>query len=76
MQNGHPESLQVSVLPQPSGAKLVVTTTAGRYLGSVQYELSDPAALPALVAVLGQFAAQQSPIQVAPANAVPGIKVQ
>ncbi|HZP86601.1 MAG TPA: hypothetical protein VFB54_07250 [Burkholderiales bacterium] len=73
--NAQSETVNVALIPMPSGAKIVYTTTSGRYLGTVQFDAPDPQAMGLIGNLFQQFCAQQANrVQVAPAGAVAGLR--
>lgn len=57
-----------------NGAKLVVFTKAGAYIGDVEFEGTNPLAYPVLAAVMQQFVqSTQSAVQTAPASVLAGL---
>lgn len=61
------QKVNVSFIPTPGGGKFVYVTPEGKYLGSLQFDATDPASLGVIGDLFSKFAAQQaSQIQIAP----------
>lgn len=74
--NGAPQ-VKLSFIPRPpAGGKVLFTTTAGDYLGAVEYEAMSMEALRELANQFQAFAAAQTGgIQVAGAGAAAALKL-
>lgn len=74
--NGSAVNVNWTVIPMPSGAKIAYVTQHGKYLGSVQFDVVDKAALEVLGSMFQQFCAQQAGgIQIAGASALAGMRM-
>lgn len=68
------QNVNMHMVPAPGGGKLVLFT-AEKYLGSVTFDVADKEALKVVGDIFQQFCAQQvGGIQIAGANAVPGMR--
>lgn len=75
--NGTAAQVKMSFIPRPpAGGKVLFTTTAGDYLGTVEYEAMSPEALREVANQFQAFvAAQFGGIQVAGSGAAAALKL-